>query len=117
MQHAGACPGCLPLSEPMAGSSRDSGACSCMILRLRMHVRHSAVPLMIPMVLCMPIRYLGLDVVRPVIANATREFANELQWTFAVHDFTAEPPPQADLLFCRDALQHLPLEEVRAGAQ
>jgi hypothetical protein len=57
-------------------------------------------------------RYLGLDVVRPIIANATDRFADEPQWTFAVQDFTVDPLPQADLLFCRDALQHLPVMEV-----
>ena len=57
-------------------------------------------------------RYLGLDVARPVIASAAERFGNESQWSFAVHDFTAGPPPQAGLIFCRDALQHLPLAQV-----
>ena len=94
----------------------------------RLHVRvmhddatvraHPAVPRISPASLHgdMPgARYLGLDVVRPIVANATDRFADEPQWTFAVHDFITGPPPQADLLFCRDALQHLPVLEVRAG--
>jgi hypothetical protein len=58
------------------------------------------------------IRYTGLDVVRSVVASNMERFSNESQWDFAVHDFTVKVPPQADLIFCRDALQHLPIMAV-----
>jgi hypothetical protein len=59
-------------------------------------------------------RYHGVDVVESVI-NATRtRFAHRLhEWKMSTVDFTQQRlPDEYELIFSRDALQHLPLEKV-----
>ena len=54
--------------------------------------------------------YYGIDIVRPIIEASRKKFANESWMHFEVLDFTQAPvPAQAELILCRDALQHLPL--------
>ena len=53
---------------------------------------------------------LGVDIVRPVVAANVEKFKGVPWMAFSVGDFTREPlPGSADLIFCRDALQHLSL--------
>jgi hypothetical protein len=54
-------------------------------------------------------RYTGLDVVRPVIATNEKTFATLPFMDFGVVDFAEEALTGGphDLIFCRDALQHL----------
>jgi len=70
------------------------------------------------------IRYLGVDIVAPLIANNRKMFISEanesssfaqFQKTFLVGDFVVDLPkttPPVDLIFCRDALVHLTQKEV-----
>ena len=52
----------------------------------------------------------GVDIVRPIIAASAAKFQAVPWMRFAVTDFTREPlPGSADLVFSRDALQHLSL--------
>lgn len=54
-------------------------------------------------------KYLGADIVGTVISKNKQEFANT-SWQFMVFDFTEnEVPAGFELIFSRDALQHLPL--------
>ena len=57
-------------------------------------------------------RYTGIDVVRSVISEASATHAKTHTWKFKVADFTVKPLPLVDLIFCRDALQHLPMRMV-----
>jgi hypothetical protein len=64
--------------------------------------------------------YVGADVARPVIAAASAFFRSELpRASFVTWDFATESLPATlgsyELAFCRDALQHLPLQ-VNAGS-
>lgn len=56
-------------------------------------------------------RYHGIDVVNKVVSNSRDRFGNEFKnWKFSVFDFSQRPlPSDYDLIFSRDALQHLPL--------
>lgn len=60
-------------------------------------------------------RYIGVDIVRPVIANISAQHARTQAWRFEVLDFTKDMLPHVDLIFSRDALQHIPWEMVRLG--
>jgi hypothetical protein len=55
-------------------------------------------------------KYHGLDIVGPVIGNLTLKFAEQRpQWTFTQLDFTEQRLPDGyDLIFSRDAIQHMP---------
>ncbi len=59
-------------------------------------------------------QYLGVDVVRKVIEGHRVNFQNNSHWMhFQAADFTVSQLPQdVDLIFCRDALQHLSLDKV-----
>ena len=58
-------------------------------------------------------RYHGVDVVESLITNAKQKYSNESDWDFSVCDFSAEDLPNGyDLIFSRDALQHLSYEKV-----
>ena len=60
-----------------------------------------------------PVRYHGVDVVESLITNAKQKYSNESNWEFSVCDFSAEDLPNGyDLIFSRDALQHLSYEKV-----
>ena len=54
-------------------------------------------------------QYLGVDIVRSVIERHHTNFRNDSGWMrFLTADFTTTPLPEDyDLIFCRDALQHL----------
>jgi Methyltransferase domain len=55
-------------------------------------------------------RYHGMDVVPGVIEASQRRFHGDNLTTFAVGELSTVPMPSgADLVLCRDALQHLPL--------
>jgi hypothetical protein len=51
------------------------------------------------------IHYTGLDVVPELIAQNQKKFGNLFR-TFANCDILTEPPPRANLVFCRDLLIH-----------
>ncbi len=57
------------------------------------------------------IEYKGFDVVAHIIQQNIRNFTRE-NISFAVLDATQEELPTADLLICKDVLQHLPNEDV-----
>ena len=57
-------------------------------------------------------RYIGLDIVPSVISDLSRRFAKEPSREYRVTDLTAQPPPEADLLLCRDCLVHLSFENI-----
>ena len=56
------------------------------------------------------VEYLGLDVVEAVVEANRKEFATD-SIAFAV-EAVGEPLPPADLVVCKDVLQHLPLAGV-----
>lgn len=55
-------------------------------------------------------RYIGIDVVPAVIADATAAHAGPGR-EYRVGDLIRDPLPQADLVLCRDCLVHLPFAE------
>ena len=59
-------------------------------------------------------KYHGIDVVESVINASKNRFANfSEEWKFSVVDFSQQNIPENyDLIFSRDALQHLPLDKV-----
>ncbi|KAK9839539.1 hypothetical protein WJX81_008282 [Elliptochloris bilobata] len=63
-------------------------------------------------------RYHGLDVVRSVVADNQRRFAQQQTWAFELADITQGPLPSGyELILCRDALQHLPFSAVIAALE
>ncbi|MCA0302115.1 MAG: class I SAM-dependent methyltransferase [Proteobacteria bacterium] len=63
-----------------------------------------------------PIRYIGGDIVRPMIEENQRRHGSD-RVTFRHHDITRDPLPQADLWICRDCLYHLSIEDIRRALQ
>jgi hypothetical protein len=58
-------------------------------------------------------KYHGVDIVTTVIDSVKLKFASEKNWKFEVLDFTSQSlPPGYELIYSRDALQHLPLLKV-----
>lgn len=59
-------------------------------------------------------QYLGVDIVRPVLEAHQKNFsAQSRNMHFKLLDFTDDILPDGyDLIFCRDALQHLPYDKV-----
>lgn len=53
-----------------------------------------------------PVRYTGCDIVRPMIDHHQKTFGNDTI-DFRVVNAVEEDPPQADLVFIRQVLQHL----------
>lgn len=61
-------------------------------------------------------RYLGLDITRSVIQANRVKFASKPNWRFDVADLSASALPRGyDLVFTRDALQHLDCRSVVAS--
>ncbi len=58
------------------------------------------------------IQYLGIDVVTSIIEQNQSTFGSETI-TFKTLDFLEEELPKADLLICKDVLQHLPLQDIQ----
>ena len=59
------------------------------------------------------IRYTGLDVACPLISAHKMQFAERRNWDFFCVDVAHQSlPPNRDLIFSRDALQHLPFEYI-----
>lgn len=56
------------------------------------------------------VRYLGVDISTSVIEDVTKRFARD-NIRFVVDDISRSLPP-ADLLLCKDVLQHLPNKQV-----
>lgn len=57
-------------------------------------------------------RFLGIDIVRSVIQANQAKFVNESWMQFAVADFTqTSVQDNVQLILCRDALQHLPIDK------
>ena len=63
--------------------------------------------------------YLGADIVRPVLEANQDKFKAQRQWMrFEVLDFTVDLVPAGyELIFCRDALQHLPYSKIVSALQ
>ncbi len=59
-----------------------------------------------------PIRYIGGDIVRPMVEDNRRRHGND-RVAFQHHDITRAPPPPADLWICRDCFYHLSIEDIR----
>lgn len=57
-------------------------------------------------------RYLGADIVAPMIADNERRHGAHNR-TFRVADIVAELPPPADVWLCRESLFHLPLADAQ----
>ena len=58
-------------------------------------------------------RYHGVDVVESIIKASKEKYSNESDWDFSVCDFSSQDLPNGyDLVFSRDALQHLSYEKV-----
>jgi hypothetical protein len=57
-------------------------------------------------------RYLGADIVAPMIAKNERLYAAPHR-AFRVADIIAEPPPDADIWLCRESLFHFPLADAQ----
>ena len=53
-------------------------------------------------------RYIGCDIV-PALIEQHRQTCP--QYEFQVRDFVTDKIPNADLIFCRDVLQHLPVDD------
>jgi hypothetical protein len=51
-------------------------------------------------------RYIGVDIVKPVVERLQLEFGNELR-AFMARDLSKDPLPAGDLILCRDCLVHL----------
>ena len=63
-------------------------------------------------------QYTGMDVVRSVIKSNLKNYKDEPHMGFVVGDFTVDRLPRhPDLIFCRDALQHLGLRHVMSALQ
>ena len=56
--------------------------------------------------------YTGCDIVQALVAKHAQAYP---QHTFRTLDLVTDDIPQADLLFCRDALQHLPVRDILAA--
>jgi len=59
-------------------------------------------------------KYIGADVVKELIENNTKKFADENR-SFLVIDVTRDKLPIADIVFCRDCLPHLSNEYIIAA--
>lgn len=58
-------------------------------------------------------RYHGVDIVESVINKVKKRFGEKKNWKFDSLDITRQPLPTGyDLIYSRDALQHLPLLKV-----
>lgn len=55
-------------------------------------------------------RYLGGDIVPELISQHSAAYP---QYDFRVIDFVVDDLPRCDLIFCRDALQHLPIGDIK----
>jgi hypothetical protein len=55
------------------------------------------------------VRYTGCDIVGRLIERHTTNYP---QYSFRHLDFVADDIPSADLLICRDVLQHLPVKDI-----
>jgi hypothetical protein len=58
-------------------------------------------------------RYLGVDIVRPLIDQLRRDHGSE-RVQFRAGDIVREAPPLADVWLCRESLFHLPLSSALA---
>jgi len=58
------------------------------------------------------VKYIGVDIVPTLIAKHNNEFAGNEMVTFQHIDLSTQPLPQGDLVFSREALQHLNWPEV-----
>ena len=57
------------------------------------------------------VRYVGVDIARSQVARLQAEFRGQAHVAFRAVDLVAQPTPRADLIFSRQALQHLNAEE------
>lgn len=61
-------------------------------------------------------QYAGLDIVADLIAENNKKYASE-KIHFFVCDIACDLLPSADLLLCRDCLQHMPNKDIMAFVQ
>jgi hypothetical protein len=55
--------------------------------------------------------YIGVDILSPVVAQNKERFSGSRR-QFLNLDISRQVPPQADLIFCRDCLVHLPYADI-----
>ncbi len=60
-------------------------------------------------------KYIGSDIVAPLIENNTLKYGGKNNRQFVLLDITKDTLPQVDMILCRDCLVHLPLKEVLAA--
>jgi hypothetical protein len=58
--------------------------------------------------------YIGVDIVPELIEESRKNYPH---LTFKVIDFVKDPLPKCDLIFCRDALQHLPIKDSKTALE
>lgn len=58
-------------------------------------------------------RYLGADIVKPMIDDLQNRYATPTR-SFRVTDIVIEPPPMCDVWLCRESLFHLTLTDAQA---
>lgn len=63
-----------------------------------------------------PIRYIGADIVKPMIDSNTERYHND-RTAFLHLDITRQPFPKADLWICRDCFYHLSLADIAEALQ
>lgn len=56
------------------------------------------------------LKYKGCDIVDNLVAQHTEKFP---QYDFQSLDFVQETIPEGELIICRDALQHLPVKDIK----
>lgn len=59
-------------------------------------------------------KYVGCDIVPALIERNTAAYP---QYEFSVLDFVTDKLPCCDLIFCRDALQHLPVVDIKTALE
>lgn len=115
---------CDPESRSGPGSRRDSGSVQAVLDALRMAVAMHGVRSVadipcgdfnwMPLFLaeCPGLDYQGFDIVPEIVADNT---ARHPARRFACLDITREVPPAADLILCKDLLNHLCHADVAAA--
>jgi len=63
------------------------------------------------------IKYLGADIVKPLIKSNRKKFKKDKNCKFRIIDLINDPLPKSDLIFVRDCFVHLTFEEITKSIQ